>query len=161
MASNITTWEKQLHEDLPVYGHRNWIVVADAAYPKQSAPGIETINTGADQVEVLEKVLNIIDDMPHVYAAVLVDHELAFVPEEDAPGVSAYREQLDRLLKGKQKEVMPHEEIIDQLDKVSKLFNVLFLKSNMMIPYTTVFLRLECGYWDESQEKRLQEALLK
>ena len=40
-------WETALQSKLPVFGHRNWIVIADAAYPKQSAPGIETIYTGA------------------------------------------------------------------------------------------------------------------
>jgi len=32
---------------LPLFGHRNWIVVADSAYPAHSMPGIETIVSGA------------------------------------------------------------------------------------------------------------------
>ena len=45
-------WKSQLSERLPEFGHRNWIVIADSAYPRQSAPGIETVYTGAGQIEV-------------------------------------------------------------------------------------------------------------
>ena len=159
MTTNSLNWEKRLQEELPNYGHRNWIVVSDSAYPKQSAPGIETIYTGATQIEVLKKVLVAIDDAPHVFAAVMVDKELDYITEEDAPGITEYRDQLGTLLKGKHKEVKLHEEIISQLDQGSKLFNVLLLKSNMTIPYTTIFLRLECGYWDEVKEKKLRQSL--
>jgi hypothetical protein len=41
------SWQTKLEQELPLLGHRNWIVIADSAYPWQTAPGIETINTGA------------------------------------------------------------------------------------------------------------------
>jgi len=53
MTANLNTnqskWESQLHRQLPLYGHRNWIVVADSAYPAQSRPGIETIRPHSSQ----------------------------------------------------------------------------------------------------------------
>ena len=42
----MNNWRERLTEELPVLGHRNWIVVADAAYPAQCRPGIETLATG-------------------------------------------------------------------------------------------------------------------
>jgi len=45
---------------LPLYGHRNWIVVADSAYPAQSKSGIQTIASGEDQIPVVQKVLDAI-----------------------------------------------------------------------------------------------------
>jgi hypothetical protein len=33
------------------------------------------------------------------------------------------------------------------------------LKTRMTIPYTSVFLRLDCGYWSDEQEKRLREKM--
>ncbi len=99
-ASRLTRpdWERELHALLPLYGHRNWIVVADSAYPAQSKPGIETIVSGADQIEVVRKVLDAINASRHVRANVYLDKELGFVPETDAPGVTAYRKQLDAML---------------------------------------------------------------
>lgn len=152
-------WREKLEAELPVFGHRNWIVIADSAYPKQSAPAIETIWTGAGQLEVLDTVLQQIATAPHVQPLVYLDAELDNVPEEHAPGVEAYRKQLKQQLKGKQIQVLPHEQIIAELDRVSKLFNVLVLKTDMVIPYTSVFLQLDCGYWDADKEKALRDAL--
>lgn len=154
-----STWQSRFNEVLSEYGHRNWIVVADSAYPKQNAPGIETITTGKSHLEVLDVVLEAIADAPHVRAVVMLDAELDSVTEADAPGVTAYRNALKKSLKGKQIKVMPHEDIISELDKGSEMFNVLLLKTDMTIPYTSVFLQLDCGYWNGEKEKRLRDAL--
>ncbi len=152
-------WREKINRELPALGHRNWIVVADSAYPRQSAPGIETVATGAGQLEVVEYVLDRIEQAPHVDAVVLLDAELEHVAEADAPGVEAYRTELKRLLNTKQVQVMPHEDIIAKLDEGSKLFNVLVLKTDMVLPYTTVFLELDCGYWNADAEQRLRKTL--
>jgi D-ribose pyranose/furanose isomerase RbsD len=152
-------WQVRLDRELPRMGHRNWIVVADSAYPLQSAAGIETVVTGRGQIEVLDHVLKQVADAPHVQAIVLLDAELESVSEEDAPGVSAYRTELKELLKGKQVRVMPHEEIIARLDEAAKMFTILLLKTDMVLPYTSVFLELDCGYWDAEKEKRLRDAV--
>ncbi|MDH3718053.1 MAG: hypothetical protein OES79_08010 [Planctomycetota bacterium] len=158
-AAGAEDWQARLATELPVLGHRNWIVVADSAYPKQSAPGIETIDTGGGQIEVLSHVLAAVQKAPHVRAVVMMDAELASVSEEDAPGVTAYRESLKKVLDHNQVKVMPHEEIIGSLDESAKLFNILLLKTRMTIPYTSVFLQLDCAYWNADKEKRLRSAL--
>jgi hypothetical protein len=38
---------------------------------------------------------------------------------------------------------------------------VLVLKTRLTIPYTSVFIRLECGYWSADAEKRLRAAMAK
>jgi hypothetical protein len=50
-------WNKQLTGAMPLLGHRNWILVVDSAYPLQTAPGIEAIETNAAQLEVVRAVL--------------------------------------------------------------------------------------------------------
>jgi len=156
-----SAWRVKLDSELPVLGHRNWIVVADSAYPKQSSSGIETVYTDAGQIEVLEAVLNEIVEAAHVQAIVLLDEEMDRVPEKDAPGIEAYRRQLKTLLKGKQVKAMPHEQIISKLDADAKIFNILLLKTDMVIPYTSVFLQLDCGYWNADKEKRLRDVIEK
>jgi len=156
-----SAWRVKLDSELPVLGHRNWIVVADSAYPRQSASGIETIYTDAGQIEVLEAVLKGVGEAAHVQAIVLIDEEMDCVTEKDAPGIEAYRRQLKTLLKGKVVKVMPHEQIISKLDADAKKFNILLLKTDMVIPYTSVFLQLDCGYWSADKEKRLRAAIEK
>lgn len=158
-CSTTSSVKCKLSERLPVYGHRNWIVVADSAYPKQSAAGIETVYVGGGQVEALKAVLEAIEAAPHVQAVVMVDAELAHVAEQDAPGIGAFRKELKTLLAGRQAKVMPHEEIIAQLDKGAELFNVLLLKTDMVLPYTSVFIQLDCGYWSAEKEARLRKAI--
>jgi hypothetical protein len=47
-AAPPAAWQTKLQQELPLLGHRNWIVVVDSAYPWQTSPGIETVETGSD-----------------------------------------------------------------------------------------------------------------
>ena len=152
-------WEEILKDRLQLYGHRNWLVIADAAYPAQSRPAIQTIIADEEQTTVLERTSAIFSGCKHIKPNIYTDEELAFVREEDAPGISSYRERLGSLFAGREVRVLPHEKIIAKLDRAGELFEVLVVKTNMRIPYTTVFFELDCGYWDAQGEKRLRAAM--
>jgi hypothetical protein len=152
-------WRARLNEELPLLGHRNWIAVVDSAYPLQTSAGVETIETNANQLDVVRVVLDQISKTKHVRPVIFTDAELKVVPETDAAGVAAYRESITSLLGKIDVQSLPHEEIISKLDEAGKTFHVLVLKTNMTIPYTSVFIRLECGYWTADAEKRLREKM--
>ena len=158
-ASGSSNWVRILQERVPFYGHRNWVVVADSAYPAQARKGIETIVTDADQLTVLERVLATFRASQHVKPTVYTDQELKFVEERDAPGISAYRSRLSNLLEGFTSRVLPHEEIISKLDLAGKTFRVMVMKTNMTIPYTSIFFELDCAYWNTDAENRLRSAM--
>jgi len=153
------SWRALLNDELPLLGHRNWIAIVDSAYPYQTSAGVETVETDADQLEVVKAVLDQIAHAKHVRANVFTDAELKLVPESDAKGVAAYREALANLLGTTAAQSLPHEEIIAKLDEAGKTFHVLLLKTRMTIPYTSVFLLLECRYWSDDAEKRLRTAM--
>jgi hypothetical protein len=152
-------WKRRLDELMPLLGHRNWIVVADSAYPAQSKPGIETIATGEDQLHVVQIIRAVIAASGHVRAKIFVDSELGFVTESDAPGIADYRRQLDIVLCGSAVKHLQHEKIIANLDQSAQFFRILVIKTNMTIPYTSVFFELDCGYWNAEAEERLQRAM--
>ena len=154
-----SSWKSEVRDLLKVYGHRNWIVVADAAYPQQSNPAIRTIAIDASHLQAVEFVSGLIEKAKHVDANIYVDEELAFVPEKHARGIESYRNGLNKVLSGKSTQALMHEEIIRKLDESAKLFNILILKTDLSIPYTSVFFQLECGYWDSGAEKELREAI--
>ena len=158
-AQDRSDWRVRLHEELPLLGHRNWIAVVDSAYPLQTSSGIATVNTGADQIDVVKDVLGELAKAKHVRPVIFTDAELKVVPESDANGVTAYREALGNLLGKTEAQSLPHEEIISKLDEAGKTFHILVLKTTMTIPYTSVFIRLDCGYWTAEQEKRLREKM--
>jgi hypothetical protein len=160
-SDNAEPWESSLKRLLPLWGHRNWIVVADSAYPAQSNPGIATIATEADHLQVLKKTLGAIDKSRHVRANIYLDTELKAVAEQDAPGVTQYRENLARLIGNRETLVLAHEQIIAKLDESARLFRILILKSKLAIPYTSVFFELDCGYWTREAEERLRHSVAK
>ena len=153
IASVMNDWERQLRESLPLYGHRNWIVIADAAYPAQSKPGIETVLAPGNQIAVVRKALAAIRNYKHIRARVYTDKELRFLAESDAPGVTAYRQQLDALFQDFSRSEILHEQII------ARLFRILIIKTEMTIPYTSIFFELECGYSSAEAEERLRLAM--
>jgi L-fucose mutarotase/ribose pyranase (RbsD/FucU family) len=161
VAPGITKpdWKRELKALLPLFGHRNWIVVADSAYPAHSMPGIETIVSGAGQIEVARVVLEAIAASKHVRANIYLDQEIHFVEEAEAPGVSRYRTQLAELLKIATTITLPHEQIIAKLDDTAQVFRVLIIKTEMTIPYTSIFFELDCGYWSAEAEQRLRRAM--
>ena len=166
-AGQQEEWRARLNQQLQLMGHRNWIAVVDSAYPLQTSPGVETIETNGDQLQVVQTVLDQIAKAKHVRPIIFTDAELKLVPEADAKGVTAYREALTRLLSkteadksdNPEPQSLPHEEIISKLDEAGKTFHILILKTTLTIPYTSVFIRLDCGYWSADAEKRLRAAM--
>ncbi len=153
----VSDWKQVVRNRLALYGHRNWVVVADSAYPAQSRDGIETIVAGADHRAVVETVVKMIRSSRHVKPAVYTDQELKFVEEQDAPGISSFRAWLTQLLGNVS--VVPHEEIISKLDRAGQTFRVLIVKTDMTMPYTSVFFELDCAYWNGDAEGRLRAAM--
>lgn len=152
-------WKSEVAHTLKRFGHRNWIVVADGAYPQQSNPAIQTITVDASQLEAVAFVTQLIEKTGHVDANIFVDKELEFVPEKDAKGIDTYRTDLNELLEGKPVKKILHEAIIRELDASAKLFNVLIIKTDLAIPYTSVFFQLECGYWNAAAEENLRKEI--
>ena len=152
-------WKDRLNSILPLFGHRNWIVVADSAYPTQSKPGIETIVSEGDHLNVLQLVLDAIAACRHIRAKVYADKELAYVAESDAPGVQEYCSKLEVMLDGARVVSIPHEQMIQKLDQSAQVFRILLIKTDMSIPYTSIFFELDCGYWSAEAEQRLRLAM--
>lgn len=159
LSSKAENWQTEVENTIKLFGHRNWIVVADGAYPKQSNPAIKTITVDADQLEVVQFVNEVIKKASHVQANVFLDKEMAFVAEKDAKGIEKYRLDLNKILEAKKIQTMLHEDIIGELDKSAQLFDVLIIKTNLTIPYTSVFFQLDCGYWNADAENNLRTNL--
>jgi hypothetical protein len=156
-----TEWEAKVKSELPVLGHRNWLVIADSAYPAQVSAGVQTVYTGAQQLEVVKGTLEALAATKHVRPVIYLDAELSLVPENLAPGVGEYRKSLEQLLQGKQVSRLPHDQLIAKLDEAGKTFRVLLLKTDLTIPYTSVFMELDCGYWSPEAEQKLRAAMAK
>lgn len=155
----ISNWKTQVESVAERFGHRNWIVVADAAYPDQSHPAIETITIDASQLEAVEFVADLVDGSNHIEANIFLDKELSYVDEKYARGIDEYRIKVDQILENRALTRLLHEDIIRKLDESAGLFKVLILKTDLAIPYTSVFFQLECGYWNAESEEFLRSTM--
>lgn len=152
----VKDWEQQFNETLPLFGHRNWIIVVDKAFPQLNAPGMETINTNEELLPVLKYVLQQVNASGHVKPIIYRDKELSFITEEQAKGVKQFITESQQLFNGQPVQTILHDSVFTKLDEASKLFKVLVLKTNETIPYTSVFVQLDCAYWNAENEKELR-----
>lgn len=156
---NTMYWTQEFDHLLPLLGHRNWILVTDKAYPYQSAPGITTLDTKSTLPEVLENVVERLKTATHVTPVYYTDQELNYLTEEMAPGVEAHRQALARILAGAQTRTLLHDSVFSKLAEASKLFNVVILKTEGTVAYSSVFIELDCAYWNADKEKALRDKM--
>ena len=150
-------WKQQFNEALPLLGHRNWIIVADKAFPQQNAAGIEYIYTKENLLAVLDHVLKEVNASNHVKPIIYRDKELSFITEQQSHGVKTFTKQSEKLFNNQPVQTLLHDSVFVKLDAASKFFKVLVLKTDETIPYTSVFLQLDCAYWNAEKEEQLRK----
>jgi len=158
-ASEQKNWKTTLAEELPLLGHRNWILVVDKAFPAQNAPGIHVVNTGEELLPVLQYTLGEISKSTHVKPIIYTDQELKFITPEMESGIEAYKKSLGEILHGADVQTILHDSVFEKIDEASKLFKVLVLKTEGTIAYSSVFLNLDCKYWSGEKESTLRQAM--
>lgn len=157
VATSPVGWKEQFSGQLGLNGHRNWILVVDKAFPQQ--PGMHIINTGEKLLPVLETVLKEINSSTHVRPIVYNDAELQFLNDSLAPGVGAYKANLKKTLGNLTSTALLHDTVFVKMDAASKLFSITVLKTDEVIPYSSVFIQLDCAYWGSDKEKQLREIM--
>jgi len=156
--SQPSDWRSRFRHLLPLYGHRNWIVIADAAFPAQVG-AMEIVATGEDHLTVVGEVLAAVDEAAHLRPVVWLDAELDSLTEELAPGWQVTRARLAVNLHGLDPTPVLHAELLERLHTVAQSFHVLVLKTTGTVPYSSVFLELDCGYWPADREAALRERM--
>jgi len=154
-------WKEQLNDELPLLGHRNWILVVDKAFPAQTASGVKVINTGESLQDVLRFTLQKIDRSLHVKPIIYTDKELEYITPGMVGYIGNYKKELLKTLNGIEPQTLLHDSVFVKIDKASKLFRVVVLKTEEVIPYSSVFLQLDCKYWSPEQERALREVMKK
>lgn len=149
-------WQQKLGAELPLLGHRNWILVVDKAYPAPNNPDILVINTGAQMIDVLRNMDSIFQEQPHIKPIIYQDSELQYLDEDLVKGITDYKKEVQSLWRNYMVQEIAHEAIFKKIDEASKLFKVIVLKTESLQPYTSVFMEIDCGYWDAKREEILR-----
>jgi hypothetical protein len=64
------------------------------AYPLQTQPGIKTVHTNENYMDILDFVYREIEKAPHIKAAIYQDKELLYLNEKDEIGRASCRERV-------------------------------------------------------------------
>ncbi|MFR9504085.1 MAG: hypothetical protein SNH73_06525 [Rikenellaceae bacterium] len=157
-VSSEPTWKREFEQVLPLLGHRNWILIVDKAYPLQSAAGMTYINSAEPIEDVLNYVVESIDCATHIKPIIYTDKEFSIL--KDFGGAEADMvATIEGALAGREVQSILHDDIFTKLDAASKLFNVVVIKTESTVAYSSVFIELDCGYWTAEKEAQLRSKL--
>jgi D-ribose pyranose/furanose isomerase RbsD len=159
MSKSERPWMGTLRHELGYLGARNWVVVAEAAFPIHSRRGLRVIRLDADIPEVVDGVERVIEEKYHVKPRLYVATEASSVPYDYAPGIKHYQRQLEQALHGRETLQLDHAMLMRMLNDTSKTYRVLVIKTQTALPYTSVFMELGSGYWDAESESALRDLM--
>lgn len=158
-TAKLPDWKTQVDNHISEFGHRNWILIVDKAFPAQNTDGVITIDTKENLNDVLSFTLQQISASTHIKPLVYTDTEFAYLNSEQVSAIDEYKKARAEILEKYNPRVLLHDSVFVKIDKASKLFKVLVLKTNEVIPYSSVFIELDCKYWSSEKEKTLRDAM--
>jgi hypothetical protein len=134
---------------LPLYGHRNWILVVDKAFPALPASaGMQVINTNSTMLPVLRYLNAKIQQSPHIFSHLYMDKELNFIPAERDAILNQFKDSLHQIFGHQMISPLLHDSVFTEVAETSKRYQVLVLKTNSCIAYSSIYFQLDCKYWN-------------
>lgn len=152
-------WKATLQQELPLLGDRNWILVVDKAFPALNARGIRVIYANENLLEVLRYTFNKIDSSSHVRPIIYVDKEMQYITPQIEQGIIAYKDSIKAIVNNQFLHPELHDSVFRNIQKISSLFKVLVIKTNEMRAYSSVYLQLDCAYWNADKENQLRQTM--
>lgn len=161
-STDSANWKNTIDSILPGYGHRNWILVVDKAFPAlASSSGMKVININTTILPVLRYLNTAIQKSPHVFAHLYMDKELNFIPSEKESILHQFKDSLHDIFRQQAVAPILHDSVFTKVAATSKEFQVLVLKTNTRLAYCSIYFQLDCKYWNADKEKALRNAMAK
>ncbi|GAA5484451.1 hypothetical protein [Haloferula sargassicola] len=152
-------WRAEVEMQTAQLGYRNWIVIAEASFPAHSQPGTRQINSYEPVPVVLDDVLTTLEKTEHVRPKIYMTRELRAVENDYAPGIDQLRKDIEASLHGHEVIELEQDSLVTLVQDAQRSFDVLVVRTNTALPYSTIFIELEPGYWDGESETRLREQI--
>lgn len=154
-----STWKDAVNRQVSQLGYRNWIIIAEASFPAHSRPGFRQVTANVEVPEAVDYVLNAMEQTQHVRPSVFLPREQRSVENDFAPGIEEMRKRIKDSLHGHEVTELEQQSLLTLLEDASRSFDVLVIRTPTALPYTSVFLELQPGYWDAESETRLRERM--
>lgn len=152
-------WRDALAAQTAQLGYRNWIVIAEASFPAHSRSGVRQINATEEIPAVLDEVLRTLERTEHVTPRIYVAREMRAVENDYAPGIDEFRKQLQGAMHAHETTELEQQSLMTLMEDTTKSFEVLVIRTTTALPYTSVFMELQPGYWNADSESHLRDQL--
>jgi hypothetical protein len=153
------TWRAAVDSQAAQLGYRNWIIIAEASFPAHSRSGVRQVPAPVEVPEAVDYVLQALERTENVRPQVYLTRELRSVENDFAPGIDTLREKLRESLHGHEATELDQQSLLTLLEDANRSFDVLVIRTQTALPYSSVFLELKPGYWDADSETRLRERI--
>jgi L-fucose mutarotase/ribose pyranase (RbsD/FucU family) len=153
------SWRGAVDSQAAQLGYRNWIVIAEASFPAHNRPGVRQVSAPVEIPEALDYVLHALEQTENVRPQVYLTREVRAVENDFAPGIDEIRKRIQSALHGHEATELDQQSLLTLLEDANRSFDVLVIRTQSALPYTSVFLELQPGYWDEASETRLRERI--
>jgi len=152
-------WRAAVDNQAAQLGYRNWIVIAEASFPAHSRIGVRKVTAPVEVPEALDYVLQALERTENVRPQIYLTRELRSVENDFAPGIDELRKRLQASLHGHEPAELDQQSLLTLLEDANRSFDVLVIRTQTALPYSSVFLELKPGYWDADSESRLRERI--
>lgn len=156
---NSRDWKDPVNQQVNQLGYGNWIVVAEASFPAHSRIGARQVISDAEVPEVIDYVLKSLEQNQYLRPELYVTREMRSLENDFAPGIDYTRERIRESLHGHETTEIDQQSIITLLESANKSYDVLVIRTTTALPYTSVFIDLQPGYWDAQSEDRLRQRI--
>ncbi len=153
------TWRAAVDRQSAQLGYRNWIVVAEASFPLHNRPGLRLVNAPVEVPEAVDYVLQALERTENLRPQVYLTRELRSVENDYAPGIGQLRDRLREALHGHEFTELDQQALLTLIEDANRSFDVLVIRTQTALPYSSVFLEMRPGYWDAESEERLRERI--
>jgi len=159
LSKQSPAWAKKVNQEILKLGNFNWIVVAEPAFSALNRKGITTITVDASSSEVLKQVFSTLEKNGHVDGKIYFSKESRFLKEEETPGLRIFQARREVAINGRKTRALDHAALEILLIDAKEKYQVLIIKTNTLLPYSSTFLELESGYWDGASETALRNRM--
>ena len=159
VSSDDSPWKSAVNRQTGQLGYRNWIVVAEASFPAFARTGVRQVPANVEIPVALDYVLQAIDQTQHVKPNIYLTRELRSMSNDSAPGIDEFREKLKESLHDMETTSLEQESLMTLLADANRSFDVLIIRTTSALPYSSVFIELQPGYWDAEAEQKLRERM--
>jgi hypothetical protein len=152
-------WKAAVHRHTSQLGFRNWIIIAEASFPAIGRTGVMQVPANVEIPEAFDYVLNVIDESQHVKPSIYFTRESQVLENDAAPGIDLLRQKVRQSIQEMPTTTMEQDSLLTVLQDVNRSFDILIIRTNTTLPYSSIFIELQPGYWDAEAEEKLRQRM--